>query len=116
VDGDTRIFTWKTLQKTKVKTTGPSVQKILPLFYSRITNATPLANLEAILSMSHLLRWYTKILSPNFGGTLSHQFPVASRSSVYHLIVLYLQKKNIPVFIRLQSSFLPRNYLMLKLR
>ena len=41
--------------KTKVKTTGLSVQKILPIFYSRITNATPLDNLEDILSISHLL-------------------------------------------------------------
>lgn len=47
--------------KMKVKTTGLLVQIYFHYFYSRITKATPLHNLEGILSMSHPLGWYTKM-------------------------------------------------------
>jgi len=68
--------------KNEGKNHGTVSPKILPLFYSRITNATPLDNLEDILSISHPLGWYTKILSPNFGGTLSHGSPISGGFSL----------------------------------
>ena len=53
------FFTWRTLQ-SEGKNHGTLNQKILSLFYSRITNVTLLHNLEGIFSVSLLFGWHTK--------------------------------------------------------
>jgi len=74
--------------KNEGKNHGTVSPKILPLFYSRITNATPLDNLERILTISHPLGWYTKDnFSPIFGGTPSPIYGGSALKCFYHLNV-----------------------------